>query len=219
MAIAGEGRRAGAPAQRRPSPLLHPAAKPLLAALCLLPLVWLVYAVWADRLGVNPAETLIRSSGEWTLRFVCATLAVSPLRQWLGLPALLRFRRMLGLFAFTYGVLHFLSYAWLDQGFELEAIVRDIVKRPFILMGSTALLLMLPLAITSFNRAIKALGARRWQRLHRLVYAVVVVGLLHFVWMRSSKQNYGDVLPYVPVIAVLLGWRVRRWAKARRAVN
>ena len=117
---------------------------------------------------------------------------------------------MLGLFTFFYVCLHFLSYAWLDMGFELNDILKDIVKRPFILVGSTALLLMTPLAVTSFNRAIKWMGARRWQALHRAVYAIVLLGLLHFFWMRSAKNNFGDVAIYAVVIGVLLGWRLRR---------
>jgi methionine sulfoxide reductase heme-binding subunit len=131
------------------------------------------------------------------------------------LPALARFRRMLGLFTFFYVVLHFLSYAWLDMGFELDAIVRDIPKRPFALVGFTALLLMIPLAATSFNRAIKALGAARWQALHKCIYAIVLLGLLHFFWMRSAKNNFGEVAVYAVIIAALLGWRLRaRLARA-----
>jgi methionine sulfoxide reductase heme-binding subunit len=194
--------------------LLRPAAKAVLFALCLLPLAWLVYGAVADTLGANPAEALIRSTGDWTLRFLCITLTVTPLRQIAKQPALARFRRMLGLFTFFYGCLHFLCYGWLDMGFVWSDIVRDIVKRPFILVGSSALLLMSPLALTSFNRAIKALGAPRWQLLHRLVYAVVLLGLLHFFWMRSAKHNYAEVAVYAVVIAVLLGWRL--WASLAR---
>jgi sulfoxide reductase heme-binding subunit YedZ len=189
---------------------LHPAAKPLLFVLCLLPFAWLLYGALANTLGANPAEALIRSTGDWTLRFLCITLAVTPLRVMSGQPTLLRFRRMLGLFAFFYVVLHFLSYAWLDMGFELQAIVKDIPKRPFALVGFLAFLLMLPLAATSFNRAIKVLGAKRWQALHKLVYAIVLLGLLHFFWMRAAKNNFAEVAVYAVVIAVLLGWRVLR---------
>jgi methionine sulfoxide reductase heme-binding subunit len=203
---------------RRVGPaLLHPVAKPVLFVLCLLPFAWLLYGAFADpeSLGSNPAETVIRHTGDWTLRFLCITLAVTPLRQWVKLPALARFRRMLGLFSFFYGVLHFLSYAWLDMGFDLPTIVADIPKRPFALVGFLALLLMAPLAATSFNRAIKALGARRWQTLHKLVYAVILLGLLHFFWMRASKNNFAEVAVYAAVIAVLLGWRVRnRFARS-----
>ncbi|MBX3604118.1 MAG: sulfoxide reductase heme-binding subunit YedZ [Piscinibacter sp.] len=199
----------------RRSPLLHPLAKPLLFALCLLPFGWLLYGAIVSALGPNPAEALIRSTGDWTLRFLCITLAVTPLRQWTRQPALARFRRMLGLFAFFYGVLHFLAYAWLDMGFDLATIAKDIPKRPFALVGFLALLLMAPLAATSFNRAIKALGAARWQMLHRSVYAIVLLGLLHFFWMRAAKNNFAEVAVYAAVIAALLGWRVRQAAKSR----
>ncbi len=189
---------------------LHPAAKPLLFVVCLLPFGWLLYGALANTLGANPAEALIRSTGDWTLRFLCITLAVTPLRVLTHQPALLRFRRMLGLFAFFYVLLHFLSYAWLDMGFELQAIVKDIPKRPFALIGFLAFVLMLPLAATSFNRAIKALGAKRWQTLHKLVYVIVLLGLLHFFWMRAAKNNFAEVAVYAVVIAVLLGWRLVR---------
>ena len=193
--------------------LLRPATKPLLFLLCLAPLAALVWGAVANTLGANPAEALIRATGDWTLRFVCIVLAVTPLRQSTGWSALARLRRMLGLFAFFYGVLHFLCFAWLDMGFDLPAIVRDIVKRPFILVGSAALLLMLPLAATSFNRAIKALGAARWQALHRAVYATALLGLLHFFWMRAGKNDFAEVAVYGVVLAVLLGWRLwRRFA-------
>ena len=197
--------------------LLHPAVKPALFLLCLLPFAWLLYGAIANTLGANPAEALIRKTGDWTLRFLCITLAVTPLRTWFKQPALARLRRMLGLFAFFYVVLHFLSYAWLDMGFELDAIVRDIPKRPFALVGFLAFLLLVPLAATSFNRAIKALGAKRWQTLHKAVYAVVLLGLLHFFWMRSAKNNFGEVAIYAGVIALLLGWRVRQYWRVKRA--
>jgi methionine sulfoxide reductase heme-binding subunit len=201
---------------RRSKPLLlHPAAKPLLFVACLLPFAWLFYGALANTLGSNPAEALIRSTGDWTLRFLCVTLAITPLRQWTNQAALLRFRRMLGLFAFFYVVLHFLSYSWLDMGFELQAIVKDIPKRPFALVGFSAFVLMIPLAATSFNRAIKILSAKRWQLLHRLVYVVVLLGLLHFFWMRAAKNNFAEVAVYAAVITLLLGWRLVRRVKAR----
>jgi len=197
--------------------LLRPATKPLLFALALLPFAWLVWAAFADALGPNPAEALIHRSGDWTLRFLCITLAITPLRQLSGWHALARLRRMAGLFAFFYGVVHFLSYAWLDKGFALPDIAHDVVKRPFILIGSAALLLMLALAATSFNRAVKALGAARWQALHRSVYAIVLLGLLHFFWQRAAKNNVADVEVYAVIIAVLLGWRLQRRWQQRRA--
>ena len=209
-----DARRSGPP--RSQGWLLKPAAKLILFLLCLAPFASLFYGAWANTLGANPAEALIRGTGDWTLRFLCITLAVTPLRQWSGLPALLRFRRMLGLFAFFYVCLHFLAYGWLDKGLDLAEILKDIAKRPFILVGTLGLLLMTPLAATSFNRAIKALGARRWQLLHKLVYGIVLLGLLHFFWMRSAKNNFGEVAVYAVVIAVLLGWRVVQTLKRRR---
>jgi methionine sulfoxide reductase heme-binding subunit len=206
--------------------LAHRLAKPVLFVLALLPFAHLLHGALTDSLGANPAEALMRGSGEWVLRFLCLTLAVTPLRQWTGWTALARLRRMLGLFAFFYAVLHFLCYAWLDMAFDLAAIVRDIPKRPFVLVGTLALLLMLPLAATSFNRAIRALGAARWKLLHRLVYAVVLLGLLHFFWMRSAKNNFTEPALYAAVVALLLGWRLlRAWrshcalaaARAQRA--
>ena len=185
--------------------------------LCLLPAAWLFYGAWADTLGANPAEALIRATGDWTLRLLCVTLAITPLRQAFNATSLARFRRMLGLFTFFYGVLHFLSYSWLDQGFDVDAIVRDIAKRPFILVGTATLLLMLPLAATSFNRAIKALGAARWQRLHRAVYAAALLALLHFFWMRAAKNNFAEWSVYAVVIGALLGWRLWRRVASRRA--
>jgi sulfoxide reductase heme-binding subunit YedZ len=198
--------------------LLRPAAKVLLFALCLLPFWWLFYGAWANTLGPNPAEALIRASGDWTLRFLCVTLAVSPLRQWANLPALARFRRMLGLFTFFYVLLHFLSYSWLDQGFNIDAIIKDIIKRPFILVGTASLLLMTLLAATSFNRAVKAMGAVRWQMLHRAIYAIALLGLLHFFWMRAAKNNLAEVAVYAVAISVLLGWRIKR-ALAKRGAS
>ena len=190
--------------------LVHPAFKPLVFLAALGPLAGLVYGIFADTLGANPAEALIRSTGDWTLRFLCLTLAVTPLRQWTGWHALARLRRMLGLFTFFYGVLHFLCFAWLDMGLDLGAIVADIPKRPFILVGSSALLLMLPLAATSFNGAVRALGAKRWQALHRAVYAVALLALLHFFWLRAGKNDFAEVAVYAAVLAVLLGWRLWR---------
>ena len=196
--------------------LLHPAAKPIVFALCLLPFASLFHGAWTDTLGANPAEALIRSLGEWTLRFLCLTLAVTPLRTWTGWHALARFRRMLGLYAFFYGLLHLLAYAWFDMGFYVDEIARDIAKRPFILVGFATMVLMLPLAATSFNRAIKALGAARWQRLHRLVYAVAGLGLLHFFWMRAGKNDFAEVAVYAAILGVLLGWRMKRWLRGQR---
>ena len=186
------------------------ATKPLLFVAALVPLAHLLWGAIANTLGANPAEALIRGTGDWTLRLLCLTLAVTPLRQATGWHALARLRRMLGLYAFFYGVLHFLCFAWLDMGLDLGAILKDIVKRPFILVGTAALLLMLPLAATSFNRAIKALGAARWQALHRTIYAIALLGLLHFFWMRAGKNDFAEVALYAAIITALLLARLGR---------
>ena len=142
-------------------------------------------------------------------------LAVTPLRTVANLPALARFRRMLGLFVYFYVIIHLLSYSWFDMEFVVEDIVKDIIKRPFILVGFSAFVLLTPLAATSFNRAIKALGAKRWQLLHRLVYLVAGLGLLHFFWMRSGKNDFAEVFAYGAFLAVLLGWRLARRLRSR----
>lgn len=196
--------------------LLHPAAKPLVFVLCLLPFAWLFYGALTDGLGANPAEYLIRSAGDWTLRFICIVLAVTPLRVICKVNALARFRRMLGLFAYFYVVMHLLSYAWFDMGFEFDDIAKDIAKRPFILVGFSAFVLLTPLAATSFNRAIKALGAKRWQALHKLVYGIAGLGLLHFFWMRAGKNNFAEVFVYAAIIGALLGWRVWNFARSKK---
>lgn len=212
MAMGRDGQRAGA------APLLlHSAAKPVLFALALLPFAWLIYGIITNNLGANPAEYLIRSTGDWTLRFLCITLAVTPLRVITGTPLLARFRRMLGLFVYFYVVLHLLSYSWFDMGFDVADIAKDIAKRPFILVGFTAFLLLTPLAATSFNRAVKAIGAKRWQALHKLVYVIAGLGILHFFWMRAGKQDFAEVAVYAAILAVLLGWRVVQWARKRAA--
>lgn len=196
--------------------LLHPAAKPVLFMVCLLPFAWLFYGALTDQLGPNPAEALSRATGDWTLRFLCIVLTVTPLRVISSTPALARFRRMLGLFVYFYVVLHLLSYSWFDMGFDVADIARDIAKRPFILVGFSAFVLLTPLAATSFNAAIKALGAKRWQWLHKLVYLVAGLGLLHFFWMRAGKNNFAEVFVYAAIVAALLGWRLLQFLKKNR---
>ena len=197
------------------SALLHQLAKPLVFVLCLLPLAWLVWGAATDQLGANPAEALIRGLGDWTLRFLCLALAVTPLRLHTRTPQLARYRRMLGLFVFFYACLHLLAYGWLDMGLQVADIGRDILKRPFILVGFACWLLLLPLALTSTNRAVRALGGRAWQTLHRLVYLVAGLALLHFFWMRSGKNDYAEVALYAAIIGVLLLERLFRYLKPR----
>ena len=190
--------------------LARPAAKAVLLLLCLLPLAWLVWGAAANRLGANPAEALVRASGDWTLRMLCLVLAVTPVRTLAQLPVLARFRRMLGLLVYFYALLHLLAYGWFDMGLDLGDIARDVAKRPFILLGFTAFVLLTLLAATSFNRAVRALGGRRWQLLHRAVYAVAVVALLHFFWMRAGKNNFAEVAVYAAILGGLLAWRLHR---------
>ena len=200
--------------------LMHPLAKPVIFTVCLLPFAWLFYRAFNNQLGANPAEALIRATGDWTLRFVCIVLALTPLRIVSATPALARFRRMLGLFVYFYVVIHLLSYSWFDMGFDVAEIIKDIIKRPFILVGFSAFLLLTPLAATSFNAAIKAMGAKRWQRLHKLVYLIAGLGILHFFWMRTGKNDFTEVFVYAAIIVLLLGWRLWKWwVKSRQRIS
>ncbi len=196
--------------------LLSRWTKPLFFALGLLPLATLVWAIVFDQLGANPAEALVRLTGDWTLRLLCVVLALTPLRLAWGWAALARLRRMAGLFVYFYVTLHLLSYAWFDMGFEVAEVARDIAKRPFILVGFVAFVLLSLMALTSFNLAIKALGGAAWKRLHQSVYLVVLLALLHFFWMRAGKNDFAEVMVYAGVMAVLLGWRVRHAMLSRR---
>ena len=196
--------------------LLHRFAKPIVFGLSLMPFFWLLVAAITNQLGANPAEALSRSTGDWTLRYLCIVLAVTPLRSITSTPELARFRRMLGLFVYFYAVLHLLSYSWFDMGFDVTDIAKDIAKRPFILVGFSAFALLTPLALTSFNRAIKALGAKRWQVLHKLVYAVAGLAILHFFWMRAGKNNFTEVFFYAAILGVLLSWRLMQFMKKKR---
>jgi sulfoxide reductase heme-binding subunit YedZ len=181
-----------------------------------LPFGWLLYAALFDQLGANPAEALVRATGDWTLRFLCLVLAVTPLRIISNTPALASYRRMLGLFVYFYVVLHLLSYSWFDMGFDVADIGRDIIKRPFILVGFSSFVLLTALALTSFNRAIKTLGAKRWQLLHRLVYVVAGLALLHFFWMRAGKNDFAEVAVYALILSPLLVWRLIRFIRKTR---
>ena len=195
---------------RRPFARLSPAAvswiKAIVFALALAPLGRLVAGVFLRSLGTNPVEAIIRSLGTWTLVFLCLTLAVTPLRKLTGWHWLLRLRRMLGLYAFFYAVLHFTSYVWLDQGLDLVAILHDIPKRPFITVGFTCLMLLVPLAATSTDAMVRRLGAARWRVLHRLVYVVAVGGVVHFWWL--VKRDVTEPAIYAVVVATLLGYRL-----------
>jgi methionine sulfoxide reductase heme-binding subunit len=180
--------------------------KPLLFLVCLAPLALLGVDAWHDRLGANPIETITHVTGDWTLRFLLITLAVTPLRRLTGWNALARLRRMLGLFAFFYACLHFATWLVLDQFFHWPGIVEDIAERPFITVGFASFLLLIPLAATSTDAMVRRLGAKRWQALHRLVYAIAVGGVLHFLWL--VKKDLTEPLIYAAILAVLLGYRV-----------
>jgi sulfoxide reductase heme-binding subunit YedZ len=170
--------------------------------LALVPLAWLA----THRLGPNPIETITHTTGDWTLRFLVLTLAVTPLRKLLGLPELIRYRRMLGLFAFFYGTLHFMTYLWLDKFFDAAEIVKDVGKRPFIAAGFTGFVLLIPLALTSTAASIRRLGGQRWRRLHRLVYVSALAGVAHYYWL--VKSDIRGPLVYFALIAALLLWRI-----------
>ena len=186
--------------------------KPAVFLLALLPLTFILFKASRNDLGANPIETINRFTGLWTLRFLLITLAVTPLRRIFNWNMLLRFRRMLGLFAFFYACLHFLSYAWLDQFFVLPEIFKDVVKRPYITVGFACFLLLIPLALTSTNGMVRRLGAKRWQQLHRLVYLIGVGGIVHFLWL--VKSDLSEPLMYGAILALLLGFRL--WDKRQR---
>lgn len=190
--------------------LLKPWVKPVLWVLCALPAVALLVGAVTDNLGANPAKELIEETGGWALRWLWLTLLVTPLRELAFLPALLRYRRTLGVTTFVYALLHLLSYAWLDKGWVLDDIVTDVLKRNFIMVGMLTFALMLPLALTSFNAAIRALGGRKWQILHKLVYVVSLLALLHFYLKKAAKNDVSEVMVYAVILALLLGWRAVR---------
>jgi len=199
--------------------LRHAWAKPLLLGFLLLPFAFLVLGIFQETLGPNPAEYLIRSTGELTLRMLCLTLLVTPLRVQLTLPELARFRRGLGLLTFFYAFMHALCYSLLDMEWVWADIAKDIVKRPFILVGALGFVLLSLLASTSFNRAVKALGAARWRRLHQTVYVIAGLAILHFFWMRSGKKNYAEVMVYAAILGLLMGWRIWHQLKTKRAAQ
>jgi methionine sulfoxide reductase heme-binding subunit len=190
--------------------------KPVLFVVLLLPALWLVWLAVSNGLGANPAEALVRGTGDWTLRMLCLVLAITPLRVMLNKPVLARFRRMVGLFVFFYVVLHLLAYSWFDMEFVVADIAKDIAKRPFILVGFTGFVLLSLLAGTSFNKAVKWLGAMRWQALHKAVYATACLAILHFFWMRAGKRNFAEVAVYAAILGLLLGWRLwRKWQERK----
>jgi len=189
--------------------------KPVIFVLMLLPVCYLVWAAAFEHLGANPAQALVRATGDWSLRSLCLVLAVSPLRVMTGSAWLAKLRRMLGLFVYFYVLLHLFSYSFFDMGWDFSSIAKDIGKRPFILVGFSAFVLLTALASTSFNRVIKMLGAKNWQRLHRSVYVVAGLVILHFFWMRAGKNDFADVALYGGVLLSLMGWRLLNYAKKK----
>jgi sulfoxide reductase heme-binding subunit YedZ len=205
----GSERHAGAPrgasASRSRPWIVTRVVKPALFALALVPLGVLVYRTGVGDLGANPVETLTHETGRWGLRLLLLTLAVTPLRRLTGWGELVRLRRMLGLLAFLYLTLHFFAYAWLDQAWVIADIVEDVARRPYVTLGFTALLLLVPLAATSTDGMIRRLGGRRWKRLHQLVYVAAVAGCLHYLWL--VKADTRDPLVYLVVLTLLLAAR------------
>lgn len=196
--------------------------KPILFVACLVPLILLVAKGFRAELGANPIERITHETGSTTLVLLLISLGITPLRRISGVNWLIQYRRMLGLFAFLYAFLHMLTYVWLDQFFNVAAMIKDVAKRPFITVGTLAFLLLVPLALTSTQGAIRRLG-KRWQKLHRLVYISAALGVLHFVWL--VKKDISEPLNYAGILAVLMGYRVvvrvldKRKAKAQRAVS
>lgn len=188
--------------------------KAFVFALSLLPFARLVGFAATDRLGANPIEFITRNSGDWTLYFLCMTLAVTPLRRVSGWNWLVRLRRMLGLFAFFYASLHFTTFLWFDHFFDLVDMWRDVLKRPFITIGFIAFVLLIPLALTSHDRMIRWIGGKRWQYLHRAIYLIAPLGVLHFWWMKAGKNDFAEPLWGGLIVALLLlarvYWRVQR---------
>ena len=185
------------------------ALKALVFLACLVPLGLLARKGFTDQLGANPIEVITHSTGKWTLTFLLITLSVTPVRKLTGLLWLVRFRRMLGLFAFFYGSLHFVTYIWLDKFFDLQDMLKDVGKRPFITAGFTAFVLLIPLAVTSTQKMVQRLGGRRWRWLHRLIYLSATAGVIHFLWL--VKKDITRPAIYGGILAVLLGYRLVVW--------
>jgi methionine sulfoxide reductase heme-binding subunit len=183
-------------------------------AACLGPLGLLIWEAFHGGLGANPTEFIEHTTGDWILRFLAVTLAISPLRKILGLPELIRYRRMLGLFAFFYACLHLSAYLGFDQLFNLHDVWKDVMKRPYITVGFSGFVLLIPLAITSTAGWIRRLGGRRWLMLHRLIYVSAVAGVIHYYW--QVKSDVHKPLEYAALIAILLGWRLFLWSKESR---
>ena len=192
----------------QPAPRTLAAIKATLFLCCLIPAARLLVGVFNDGLGPNPLEHITRSTGTWTFNFLLITLSVTPARKLLAWPWLLRLRRMLGLFCFFYACLHFATFVWFDHFFDWQEIARDVVKRPFVTVGFAAFVLLWPLALTSNQAAIRRLGGRRWQQLHRTIYAIGILACIHYFWLVKPIALF-DPLLYALLLAILLGYRAR----------
>jgi methionine sulfoxide reductase heme-binding subunit len=184
----------------------------------LLPFARLALFTLTDQLGANPIEFITRNTGDWTLYFLCITLAITPLRRFSKWNWLVKLRRMLGLFAFFYATLHFTTFLWFDHFFDLDEMLKDVVKRPFITVGFIAFLLLIPLAVTSTNGMVRRLGGKRWQWLHRLLYLIAPLGILHFWWMKAGKHDFAQPILFGSIVVLLLGMRVY-WNVARLRIQ
>jgi sulfoxide reductase heme-binding subunit YedZ len=191
--------------------------KPAVFLACLIPLALLGWKAYNNALGANPIEVITHATGDWTLRFLLITLAVTPIRKLIGLLWLIRYRRMFGLFAFFYATLHFLTYIWLDKFFDVHEMLHDVAKRRFITVGFTGFVLLIPLALTSTKGWIRRLGGKRWLALHRLIYFSAIAGVIHYWWL--VKADIRDPLKYGGILAVLLGYRIAVWARPKLAAN
>jgi sulfoxide reductase heme-binding subunit YedZ len=186
--------------------------------LACVPFVRLIIFAYLDQLGANPLEAITRNTGDWTLYMLCITLSITPLRRLSGWNWLLAMRRMLGLFTFFYASLHFLAFYWFDHFFDVQAMLIDVLKRPFIAMGFATFLLLLPLAVTSTKRMMRRLG-KRWKTLHQLIYLIILTGLVHFWWMRAGKQNFAQPLLITVIAVVLLGSRLVTWWQSKKKLK
>ena len=192
--------------------------KAVLFIMACVPFCRLIIFAYLDQLGANPLEAITRNTGDWALYMLCITLSITPLRRLSGWNWLLAMRRMLGLFTFFYASLHFLAFYWFDHFFDVQAMLIDVLKRPFIAMGFATFLLLLPLAVTSTNSMMRRLG-KRWKTLHQLIYLIIIMGLLHFWWMRAGKQNFAQPLLITVIAVVLLGSRLVTWWQNKKKLK
>ncbi|MCU6432197.1 sulfoxide reductase heme-binding subunit YedZ [Undibacterium sp. Jales W-56] len=203
----------------QPSPKQLSLMKVVLFVVALLPFLRLFSFAFLDKLGANPVEFITRNTGDWTLYLLCITLTVTPLRKFTQWHWLIRLRRMLGLFTFFYALLHFMTFLWFDHGFDVAEMWKDVLKRPFITVGFSAFVLLLPLAATSTNGMIKRLGGKRWQWLHRLIYLIAPLGILHYFWMKAGKHDFSQPILFGLIVAALLTLRLFwRWQNSRAPV-